>query len=59
MIDRRRAVGHSEIYFGRSERHATSSAQDSAGEQSRMSDDLRLFALTFVGGFLFVSVYLF
>ena len=56
MLTSRRAVARTVPPFGRRAR-----AFDLVNEQvgpTGLVDDLRLFALTFAGGFLFVSVYL-
>ncbi len=53
----RRAVAHSEICFGRRLRGGDRRDRLNDGHDG-WSDDLRLFALTFTGGFLFVLVYL-
>jgi hypothetical protein len=56
MLTSRRAVAHSVPSFGRRARmFVTSDEQDAS---SGLTDDLRLFGLTFAAGFLFVSVYL-
>jgi hypothetical protein len=52
----RRALAHDALSFGR--RELAFDAGDAPRSTSRISDDLRLFALTFAGGFLFMSVYL-
>ena len=52
----RRAVARTVPSFGR---RATLFTQgDEQQSSSQLADDVRLFALTFAGGFLFVSVYL-
>ena len=56
MMTSRRAVAQSVPHFGR--RTPTFVARDEQRGSSGLSHDLRLFALTFAGGFLFVSVYL-
>jgi len=40
--------------FGRGKPYVAAAAEP----ESQLSDDLRIFALTFVGGFLFMAVYL-
>lgn len=42
--------------FGR--RMASSDHVAQTSPQTRLADDLRLFATTFLGGFLFVAIYL-
>jgi hypothetical protein len=56
MMMSRRAVARTVPSFGR---RATLFTQgDEQQSSSQLADDVRLFALTFAGGFLFVSVYL-
>jgi hypothetical protein len=55
MIMNRRAVARTTPSFGR---RASFFVPGERQQSSPLSDDLRLFALTFAGGFLFVSVYL-
>ena len=52
----RRAVARTVSCFGR--RATLVVPGEERQRSSRVSDDLRLFGLTFAGGFLFVSVYL-
>jgi hypothetical protein len=52
----RRALAHDVPSFGR--RALAFDAGNALGATNRISEDLRLFALTFAGGFLFMSVYL-
>ncbi len=56
MTTRRRTLAHSVPFFGC--RVQARSAGDEQSGSRRLADDLRLFALTFAGGFLFVLVYL-
>ncbi len=56
MLTNRRAVAQSVPSFGRRARPFVLSEERSGS--GGLSDDLRLFALTFAGGFLFMSVYL-
>ncbi len=56
MLTNRRAVAQSVPSFGRRARPFVLSDEPSGS--GGLSDDLRLFALTFAGGFLFMSVYL-
>ncbi|MDQ3075116.1 MAG: hypothetical protein M3Q88_05850 [Pseudomonadota bacterium] len=56
MTTRHRAIAASVPSFGRRERAFVLDAEQPVA--SAFSDDLRLFMLTFAGGFLFVSVYL-
>ena len=53
---RQRALARQFPLFGRRVLATESHEQSHAG--GGLSDDLRLFALTFAGGFLFMSVYL-
>jgi hypothetical protein len=55
MMMSRRAVARTVPSFGR---RTTMFVPGEEPQSSRLGDDLRLFALTFAGGFLFVSVYL-
>ncbi|HEU4876437.1 MAG TPA: hypothetical protein VFT07_01180 [Sphingomicrobium sp.] len=55
MIMNRRAVARTVSSFGR---RTNLFMPGPRAQDSPLSDDLRLFALTFAGGFLFVSVYL-
>ena len=54
MIARRATLVRSYPSFGR--RPTPQSGE--AAPATRLADDVRLFALTFAGGFLFMSVYL-
>jgi hypothetical protein len=56
MMTRHRALARSFPSFGR--RVLAGEQHDAAAPAGGLSDDLRLFALTFAGGFLFMSVYL-
>ena len=56
MMTSRRAAARTIPTFGR--RATMFVAVDDQQCSSGLGDDLRLFALTFAGGFLFVSVYL-
>jgi len=56
MILRRGAVAQTIPAFGR--RSPPTEAGTQLPDRTRRLDDLRLFALTFLAGFLFVSVYL-
>lgn len=57
MMMRRRADAQSDSCFGRGARRDVACLACEA-RQGSVGADLRLFALTFAGGFLFVSVYL-
>jgi hypothetical protein len=56
MLTSRRAVAHSVPSFGRRAQMVAPGPERRLA--SGLGDDLRLFALTFTAGFLFVSVYL-
>ena len=56
MTRRHRALVHTQRAFGRRQ-PAYAAALDEAPNPS-LSDELRLFSLTFAGGFLFMAVYL-
>jgi hypothetical protein len=56
MMTRHRALARSFPSFGR--RVLAGKPHAANAPASGLSDDLRLFALTFAGGFLFMSVYL-
>jgi len=56
MMMSRRAVARTIPTFGR--RAIRFGPGEEQQRSSRPGDDLRLFALTFAGGFLFMSVYL-
>jgi hypothetical protein len=59
MISRRGAFAHPTPSFGRRVLAFQIPAEPPAKHVSdELGDDLRLFAMTFVSGFLFVSVYL-
>ena len=56
MNSRRLANVSTDSSFGR--RAAVYERPEGARDTQRLSDDLRLFALTFAGGFLFMTAYL-
>ena len=56
MDMRQRALARQFPSFGR--RVLVSESREQSDAAGSLSDDLRLFALTFAGGFLFMSVYL-
>jgi hypothetical protein len=56
MMTRHRALARQFPSFGR--RVLAGESHEPRAAVSGLSDDLRLFALTFAGGFLFMSVYL-
>ena len=56
MMTRHRALARQFPSFGR--RVLAGESHEPRAAAGRLSDDLRLFALTFAGGFLFMSVYL-
>lgn len=56
MMTRHRALARPFPSFGR--RVLASDAHEARPVTTGLSDDMRLFALTFAGGFLFMSVYL-
>lgn len=56
MMTRHRAIARQFPSFGR--RVLAGEQHESRPTEGGLSDDLRLFALTFAGGFLFMSVFL-
>jgi hypothetical protein len=56
MMTRHRALARPFPSFGR--RVLAGESHEPRAAASGLSDDVRLFALTFAGGFLFMSVYL-